>query len=126
MATVLQKELARNIVKNAKRPEKLNKKQLLVLSGYNELTSTHNPKPTLESKGVQEELKNLGFDEESAKKVVKMILINGKEENQLKAAQEIFKVSGSYAPEKHLNVNVPIPIDEIRKNNSVQKDKTTH
>src|SRR3990167_9301423 len=34
-----------------------------------------------------------------------------------------YKVKGSYAPEKHLNVNIPIPIDEILKNNSVQKDK---
>jgi len=108
MSTLLQKELAQNIVKNAKRPKRLNKKDLLVLSGYDVLTATHNPKPTLEANGVQEELEALGFDEDSAKKVVSEILLDRrvKPDTRINAAKEVFKVSGSYAPEKHVNYNV--------------------
>ena len=123
MSTILQKELAKNIVKNAKSNRRKNKKELLVSTGYAVSTAESEPNIIFESKGVQEELENLGFDEESAKKVIKRILVSGKEENQIKAAQEIFKVSGSYAPERHLNVNIPIPLDALPENNSVPEDK---
>ncbi len=62
---------------------------------------------------MQEELENLGFDAESAKKVVTNILKRGKEENRLKAAQEIFKVTGSYAPDKHLNMTISEVLDHL-------------
>lgn len=106
MSTLLQKELAQNIVKNAKASKKKTKTQLLVSVGYSALTAGAKQKEILESKGVLEELENLGFDSESARKVVKNILTRGKEENKLKAADMIFKVIGEYAPEKRINVNV--------------------
>ena len=37
---------------------------------------------------------------ETAKKEVGKILTNGKEENRLRAATEVFKVTGAYAPEE--------------------------
>ena len=106
MATLLQRELAQNIVKNAKRTKKLNKKELVVSSGYSEITGIAHAGEIIAQKGVQEELENLGFDIDSAKKVVQSILKRGREENRLKAAQEVFKVEGAYAPEKRVNLNI--------------------
>lgn len=113
MATIRQKTLAQNMVKNAKTGNKLNKKELLVSSGYSEISAEASPGVIMEQKGVKEELENLGFDTESAKKVVKNILAKGKEENKLRAADMIFKVTGDYAPEKHLvAVSKVISVDE--------------
>lgn len=113
MATLRQKKLAENIVLNAKLGKRLNKKELVVSSGYGLVTGNKHAHIILEQRGVQEELENLGFDGESAKKVVKQILAKGKEENRLKAADMIFKVTGDYAPEKHLTiVKKIISIDE--------------
>lgn len=108
MATELQKNLAKEIVKNAKRKKPLNKKELVASSGYGVVTADKHATEVIEQKGVQEELENLGFDPDSAKKVVKHILAKGKEENRLKAADMIFKVTGDYAPEKHLVVTKKI------------------
>lgn len=102
MATLRQKRLAEEIVKSAKSKKKVTANTMLVNVGYAKSVAEHKPAEILDAKGVQEELENLGFDVESAKKVVKSILIKGREENRLKAAQEIFKVQGEYAPEKHL------------------------
>lgn len=102
MSTLLQKNLAQNIVKNAKAGKRINKKELVISSGYAPKTAEGHAPEIINQKGVQEELENLGFDTESAKKVVKNILAKGKEENRLKAADMIFKVVGEYAPEKHL------------------------
>lgn len=65
------------------------------------------PKRVLQSEGVQEELKNYGFDPEEAKRIVGEILVGGENDTvKLKAADMIFKVHSTYAPEKSLNVNV--------------------
>jgi len=101
MATLKQKRVARLIVENTNLDKPLNAGQIVEKGRYGKGAMIH-PNSVLESKGVKEELKILGFDEDSAKKVVAEILNNGKEENRIRAAQEIFKVQGSYAPEKHL------------------------
>lgn len=62
-------------------------------------------------KGVQESLEELGFHPDHAKRVVTRILDTGKEENQIRAADMIFKVHGSYAAEKNITVNVDASID---------------
>lgn len=120
MSTLLQRKLAENIVNAAKSGKRTNKKELLVSAGYDLTTAKATPGRTLEQKGVQEELEYLGFDAESAKKVVKNILMRGKEENRLKAADMIFKVGGDYAAEKHINLNIPVPIYGGRSIRSVQ------
>ncbi len=121
MATLLQKKLAQNIVKAAKEGKRTNKKELVVSSGYSVTSGETSAHIILEQKGVQEELENLGFDADSAKKVVRKILTSGKEENRLKAADMIFKVVGEYAPEKHLNANIQIPIYGGRSEYSASK-----
>ena len=112
MATVRQKKLAESIIENTANGLKKNKQELVASSGYTLAQAEKKAKEIIESKGVQEELENLGFDTESAKKVVKSILARGKEENRLKAADMIFKVVGEYAPEKHITVSKIIAIDE--------------
>ncbi len=112
MATELQKKLAINIVKNAKRKRPLNKGQLVEASGYSHTTAIKQLPAVFEQKGVQEELEALGFDLESAKAVVKKILTTGKEENRLKAAIEIFKVVGAYAPDKSISLNLEADVSD--------------
>ncbi len=56
---------------------------------------------------VQEELRKLGFDSNNAKRVIGEILNNEEEESKdrIKAAENIFKVNGDYAPDKSVNIN---------------------
>ena len=85
----------------------------LVKVGYAETTAGAKQKEILQSDEVQNELKALGFSEENAKRVVASILNKGKEENRLRAADMVFKNFGSYAPERHLNLNIDSPLKEL-------------
>lgn len=67
---------------------------------------------------IQEELKKLGFDSNNAKRVVGEILNkeDAEDRDRLKAAETVFKVTGDFAPEKHLNVNVETQVTpELKK-----------
>ena len=78
MATLLQKNLAQEIVEDAKRRKEgkkpKNGKILLVSAGYDLTTAEASPGRTIEQKGVVKELNNLGFSSDGAKKVVAEIL----------------------------------------------------
>ena len=104
MSTELQKNLAQEIIKNAKRKKPLNKQTMLEKVGYSELTAQAKASDIIEGNGVQEELNNLGFSSEGAKKVVAEILYKqtAKDNDRLKAADMVFDVHGDKAPEKHL------------------------
>lgn len=106
MASIRQEKLASAAVDNIKLPKPLNKKELVVSVGYSELSGIKKASEILNSKGVKEELKKLGFDKETAKEVVGEIVQFGENDNvKLKAADMIFKAEDVYAPEKHLNAN---------------------
>lgn len=67
---------------------------------------------------IQQELRKLGFDTNNAKRVISEILNDETNEpkDRIKAAENVFKVHGDYAPEKTLNVNVQIkPTDRLKK-----------
>lgn len=102
MATPRQKRLARAIVENMKAEKPRTKQDLAEEAGYSEKTADRNVAEIFDSPGVKEELVILGFDEESAKDVVREILGNKREagRTRLSAADMIFKVHGTYAPEK--------------------------
>lgn len=119
MATILQEKLAQNIVNNTKRKKPLNKRELLVSTGYNEITAESIPDRIIKQKGVQEALEDLGFTEENAMKVVKSIMLNEKVDTnaRLKATDQVFKVKGTYAPEKKINANMNVNIDIEEKAN---------
>ena len=110
MPTQKQKKIAKLIIENAKLDNPLNGGEMLEKVSYSEGIQKQ-PGRVLESDGVKEELENLGFSEEGAKKVVSKILYTGKEENRIKAAQEVFKVNGSYAPEKHIDLEIEVKIN---------------
>lgn len=105
MSTLLQKQLANEIVKDAKRPlnKRKNKKELMVSAGYDLTSAESTPGKIIAQKGVREELKNLGFSEDGAKKVVEEIMYNKKVDPRarLTATHQVFQVHGSYAPERH-------------------------
>ncbi len=101
MGTFRQKKLAKALIDNAISNDPMNKGELLEKVGYAKNTAEAKPGEILEQKGVQEELKAYGFDEDSAKRVVKEVMSEKEEPNaRLKAADMVFKVHGSYAPEK--------------------------
>ncbi len=107
MATIRQKKLARALVDNTQVDKPLNKGELVVSVGYSEESGKKKATEILESKGVQNELIALGFTEDKAKETVAEILVAGEDDNvKLKAADMIFKVQGTYAPEKRLNLNL--------------------
>jgi len=106
MPTPKQQKLAEELIENSQREKPLNKKALLEKVGYTTNVAESKASDIIESDGVLEALANLGFHEDSAKRVVAEILNTGEDNNRLKAADMIFKVQGSYAPEKSLNMNV--------------------
>ncbi len=107
MATERQKALAKLIVENASLDKPMNAGEMLENVGYS-ITSTEYPKRVIEADGVQEELEVLGFTERNAKTVVQDILLDveADKNSRLKAADMVFKVQGSYAPDKNININI--------------------
>ena len=124
MSTERQKKLAREIAGNILRDKPKNKQELLISADYAPGTVEGSTTRTIAQPGVQKELVNLGFSIENAKRVVGAILNSPTvyemvtPDNQLRAAQEVFKVTGEYAAEKHINVNIPVPLlggDSVKK-----------
>ena len=70
----------------------------------------------MEAVGVQEALVAKGFTLENAKLVVSEILLNPEEKarDRLTAADMTIKVHGGYAPEKKLNVNMDMSIEDFK------------
>jgi hypothetical protein len=119
MSTILQQNLAKEIIKDAKSSKRRNKKELVASSGYGEVTANKHATEVIEQKGVKEALSELGFDVESAKRVVKEIMSDGrtKPDTRLKATDQVFKVFGSYEDTKNganktLIINVPKEVAE--------------
>lgn len=107
MPTIRQKRIAKKLIDNLSADKPISAGEMLKTEGYSKSLQNH-PKRVLESEGVQEELiETHGFDPELAKQVVSGILVGGENDNvKLKAADMIFKVHGSYAPEKQVNINL--------------------
>lgn len=99
IGTLRQKKTAKAIIDNLQGRKHQTGQKLLEKVGYSKGIAK-NPKRVFRSKGVKRELKRLKFDEDSAKKVVTEIMIEGKEENRLRATDQVFKVEGSYASDQ--------------------------
>ncbi len=86
-----------------------NSGDIVIAAGY-AATNKEQPKRLLNTTGVHEALADNGFSPETAKNVVKLILEDSKalHKDRLKAADMVFKVHGTYAAEKTLNVNVAV------------------
>ncbi len=105
MGTVKQKRVAKLIIENTKLKKPLTGGEIVENSGYG-VSMKKNAFVVLESEGVKEELEANGFTEENAMKVVQEIMLNAKVEPnaRLRATDQVFKVRGTYAPEKHASV----------------------
>lgn len=117
MSTIRQKKLANAIIENLVAKQPLNKGELVESVGYSVKSAEKKTNEIINSKGVQQELVAFGFNEDKAKEVVAEILVAGENDTvKLKAAEMIFKVQGSFAPEKHLTLNVQIePSERLKK-----------
>lgn len=112
MSTVKQKKVAKALVENLSTDKPLPIGQVLKSVGYGTGLQTQ-PKRVLESEGVLQELAILGFDEQTAKGVVSEILTDETNEpkDRLKAAEMVFKVHGTFAPEKSININAQFNLE---------------
>ena len=110
MGTVKQKRLARVIVENAGVDAPLQKGEMLAKVGYSKTVAKTKPEEIIQSEGVQEELDLLGFTETNAMNVVQEIMNNedAQDHNRLKATELVFKVKGTFAPEKKAVLNVSV------------------
>ena len=101
MSTGKQKKVANLIIKNASLDKPLNGGEMQEKAGYGKGVQKY-PARVIESDGVREVLENAGFSEENAKLVVSEIMLdpNYDPSARLKATDQVFKVSGSYAPDK--------------------------
>jgi len=102
MATTKQKNVAKEIVENAGREKPKTDKEILKCSNYSQSVVDTKSTKIINSEGVQQELQVLGFTSKNAKTVVSEILLNSdaRHNDRLKAADMVFKVDGTYAPEK--------------------------
>lgn len=104
MANPKQKELAKNIVLNTAQFRHKTRRELLIASGYSPKTAYGAGKQIIENEEVQKELVKLGFTSEAAKARIAEIVLTGEDGDAIRAAQEIFKVNGDYAPEKKISL----------------------
>lgn len=121
--TEKQKKLAQNIADAVVVKRNITIRELLLNSGYAEGSFTSGF-DLIARQGVQKELLKLGFTEQAAKAVVAEILLVGNAEDaRLKAADMIFKVHGTYAPEKHVSL-VGVVLKEVQESEQslVQKE----
>jgi len=121
MATVRQKNLAKLIVENSKVDKPLNKGQMLEKVGYSKSMAKAKAGEILDSDGVKEELEVLGFTEAAAMKVVDEIMHNPDVDPsaRLKATDQVFKVRGTYAPEKKLVATINVNNEKRQQSKSV-------
>ena len=115
--TTKQRKLAEVIVENATLDKPLNAGEMVAKVGYSAAAAKHKPGQIIGAEGVQTALADIGFDPDTAKKVVATILAAGENDAvKLKAADMVFKVHGTYAAEKsvalNVNVDAQIPSNE--------------
>lgn len=112
-ATLRQKRVAKLKVENLNLDKPLTDGEIVERSGFGP-SMKKNPHVIMKSKGVLMELKAIGFHEDNAKRVVGEILDdhNNEPKDRLKASELIFKVHGSFAPDKHINVSLQVSSEE--------------
>lgn len=109
--TPRQRKAAKLIVDSAmgKAPHIKNSGDIVIHAGY-AASVQEVPHKVLNTSGVDIALEELGFSPENAKKVVSSIMNNDKAKHvdRLKASDMVFKVHGTYAEQRSINVNVDI------------------
>lgn len=108
MATTRQRRVAKLIIENATLDTPLTGGEMLEKVRYGKISKQ--PSRVLKSEGVLEALEESGFTEENAKQVVSEIMLSKAVDPnaRLRATDQVFKVQGTYAPEKSVNVNIEV------------------
>lgn len=110
-----QKLVATALIENAFAKRPLTNEQLLVQKGNYPLTTAKSKGQSIVTHpGIERVIDDFGFNEEAAKRIVANIAHTSETDiARLKATDQIFKVLGTYAPEKRetKNLNVDISID---------------
>ncbi len=109
MPTVRQRRIAAKLVEAMASKEPIFLKDLAMSVGYNRSTSTDHQNLIVGSEGVRTALKeDFGFSTDAAKNVIAEILnkAEAKHRDRLTAADMMLKVTGGYAPEKKVQLNV--------------------
>ena len=117
---LMQKKVAINLIDNSLKTKFKTTLALLVDAGYTVKNANANAKDIITSKGVVQALADMGFTESLAKATIANIMVNGQEANKLRASENILKVVGAYAPDKHINVNMSYA-DLVEKLNNENK-----
>lgn len=122
MPNLRQRKAAKNFVEAIQSGEVITAGEILKRSDYAESVQKV-PHAVFESEGFKEALEEIGFTEDNAKKVVAEIMLN---ENvnpsaRLEAAKEVFKVHGTYAPEKHVNTNLNLELIQKKQSRLYQE-----
>ncbi len=89
--------------------------------GYSKSMAKAKAGEILDSDGVKEELEILGFTEHAAMKVVQSIMNDKRVDPsaRLKATDQVFKIRGTYAPEKSIVANIQLNDNKNEKSNSL-------
>ena len=99
--TQRQRKFAKALINNQLKDKPDNITYLSESVGYSKETARTQQKRVLQAEGTKEALKEYGFDEDSAKRYLSNVLNKpNKEANGVRACELIFKVVGSFAPEK--------------------------
>ena len=113
MPTLNQERTALKVKEVIESGETKDAKEILAFIGYGKGIQK-NPKMVFESKGFKEALKQLGFSLDAADMTVAKILRTGKEENRLKASDQIYKRLGGYKQQEGGNqVNILVIPSEV-------------
>ncbi len=118
MSTILQQNLAKEIIKNAKRKKPLNKGQLVELGGYSKTVAEAKPDAIMSQKGVTDALEDYGFSLDNAKKVVTSIMLDNKQKSEarLRATDQVFKVHHAYEDGSNTTrpiiINMPLQVSQ--------------
>ena len=111
MPTINQERTAQKVKESLQDNKNISGGELLKQVGYGGNIQRY-PKRVFDSKGFQEAMGKLGFSLEAADLAVTKILHTGKEENRLRASDQIYKRLGGYSPEKRINIEVIITAEE--------------
>lgn len=111
MPTLRQKLVAKKVAEKIQNSEPIVMKEILAETGYSP-GMQKNPEQILSSEGVQQELQKRGISLEDADTEVGVILKAGENMEKLKAADLVYKRLGGYAPDKSINLNVDLTIND--------------
>ena len=112
VVTPKQRMLAQKLAENAKNRNAKTQGEILLECGYSQNVAK-NPHAIVDAPGVKYAMWEIGFNPETAMSIVGEILVNGKEENRIRAADQVFKVFGTYAP-TNVNLRKSLePFDDI-------------